>query len=223
MAVVSSCRLRLPAISRRSTNAARSLPGHGAVGCHPASASESPSVVQPFAHLSLRATNLGQTVLGDHRARGVDQCLLENAFQLAHVAGPVVVLQHLHRLGLDLRDALAHARVVHRQKVIDQQIQITLAIAQRRQADQKALQPVQQILAKLLFAHQRVQVAVRGGNDPHVGREWSGCRRRVRTSAPAAGAAFCSAATPACRRSRPERWCRLSIARTCRCAANRRP
>ncbi len=54
------------------------------------------------------------------------------------------------------------------EEVLDQQRNVFLAVAQRRQRDVDHVQPVIQILAELAFFHQLAQVRIGRGQDAHV-------------------------------------------------------
>ncbi len=78
--------------------------------------------------------------------------------------------QQRERLGTEARrlDPLAGAEELG--EVPHQKRNVLAPIAQRRQLDLDALEPVVEIVAKATLGHQRLQIAVRGGHQPHVDR-----------------------------------------------------
>ena len=53
--------------------------------------------------------------------------------------------------------------------MLDQRRDVVGALAQRRQADGHDVQPVEQVLAEQSLRDQLAQVAMGGGDDPHIG------------------------------------------------------
>ena len=66
--------------------------------------------------------------------------------QLADVARPGVLEQHLHGAALEAGQPLAIALRVLPEKVLREQRQVFAPVAQRRQADLDRVQPEQQVL-----------------------------------------------------------------------------
>ena len=74
----------------------------------------------------------------------------QGVLQFAHIAGPVVFFQRLDGAGSDgFRRALVFAGDFL-QKIIHQQRNVLAPVAQRRNVDAHDVEPVKQILAKLL-------------------------------------------------------------------------
>ena len=88
----------------------------------------------------------------DELAARQNRGALDDVAQLAHVARPVVELEHPHRLGRDRLDVASVARVELVEERLDDERQIVLAIAQRRQLDREDVEPVVEIVAQLAVA-----------------------------------------------------------------------
>ena len=82
----------------------------------------------------------------DQRALRHQHRALDRVIELADVAGPAVLEQHLHRAALEPGEALPVALRVLAEEVLREQRQILAAIAQRRQPDLDRVQPEQQVL-----------------------------------------------------------------------------
>ena len=92
---------------------------------------------------------------------------LDGVFQFAHVAGPVVGHQAAHGVfGDGAHGPLRIAELF--EEGADQQRNIALALAQRRQFDLHHVQPEEEVLAEPAGADGRFQVAIGGGDDAHV-------------------------------------------------------
>src|SRR5678815_1593739 len=94
--------------------------------------------------------------------RAQDHGTLDNVAQLADIARPVIVLEHFHRRRFHGRHTLVVARVELGDERLDQQRQVFLPLAERRQLDGEDVQPVEEIFAQLAALH--------GLNRHHVGR-----------------------------------------------------
>ena len=84
----------------------------------------------------------------DQRALRHQHRALDRVIELADVAGPGVLEQHLHRAALEAGEPLAVALRVLAEEVLRQQRQILAAVAQRRQPDLDRVQPEEQVLAE---------------------------------------------------------------------------
>ena len=82
----------------------------------------------------------------DQRSGGHQHGALDRVIELADVAGPGVLEQHLHRAALEPGQPLAIALRVLPQEVLREQRQVLAAIAQRRQPDLDGVQAEQQVL-----------------------------------------------------------------------------
>ncbi len=67
--------------------------------------------------------------------------------------------------------ALAQLRRVLRQEVLDQQRDVAAPLAERRQGDGHDVEPVEEVLAEAALAHHRLEIAVGGGEHPHIDAE----------------------------------------------------
>src|SRR4051794_14625108 len=124
--------------------------------------------------LLLRRRLLGQhrrqVLRLDERARRQDRRALDHVAQLADVPRPAVVFEHAHRLLIDAGDVLLIARVEFVDERLDEQRQIVLALAKRRQAERKDVEAVVQILAQLSGLHRFGRIDVGRGDDADVDR-----------------------------------------------------
>src|SRR5690348_12976194 len=68
--------------------------------------------------------------------------------QFAHISGPAILLQALHRRVVDRLDRQTLLRG-KRGKMADQRRNVRAALAQRRQADRRDIEPIEQIVAEL--------------------------------------------------------------------------
>ena len=144
----------------------------------------------------------------DEPALGHDRRPLDDVAQLADVAGPGVPLEDPHRALVDRGHRPAVARVELADERLNEQRQILLAVAQRRQADREHVEAVEQIFAQPARAA-----------PPRADPRWSprsrGCPRPARcgrrgggTCAPAARAAASPAWAASSPRSRRGTACR---------------
>src|ERR1043166_3117325 len=98
---------------------------------------------------------------GDHRP-------LDDALQLTHVAGPVVLLELIQGLFLHGFELSPDLLVELGDEETDQQRDVFLALPERRDRDGENIETVEQVLPELPLADLFLQVAVGGGDDPHV-------------------------------------------------------
>src|SRR6185312_4134743 len=97
-----------------------------------------------------------QLAIGAHRGHAA----LEDVAQLAHVAGPVVLLEEAQRAPGQLRAAA--------EKVPRQWRDVLLALAQGRHAHAQHRQAMIGVLAEAALAHLALEIAVGGGDDAYV-------------------------------------------------------
>ena len=93
---------------------------------------------------------------------------LDRILQLAHVAGPVVRDQQLHRVGREAVDRLGVLLRIALEEELRERRNVAPAIAQRRHLERDHVQPVIQIFAEPAFRHLLRQVAIRRRDHPHV-------------------------------------------------------
>jgi len=105
----------------------------------------------------------GDRFLGIEGGQAVDQ-----VFQLAHVARPIVGHQAFRGLALDDLPRQALARRLG-EEGLDQFGDVLEPFAQRRQAQRHDVQAVEQILAEAALAGQLGQVLMGRGDDAHIG------------------------------------------------------
>ena len=104
----------------------------------------------------------------DELAVGQDDRAFDDVAHLAHVARPVVLLEDPHRRGIDCRNGLVVALVELGEERLDQQREVVLALAQRRQLDGEDVEAVVEILAQLAVLHGVRGIDVGRGNDADV-------------------------------------------------------
>ena len=140
----------------------------------------------------------------------------QSMLQLAHVAGPGVLQEHVQRLRGKL---LSPGRLMFGdlvEKMFGQLGDIGRTIPQRRHAQRDHVQAVVKILAEAAIRDRFEQVGVGSGDHAHVDGKRSRNCRCAGSRAPAARAAAWPAAAAASRRFRPGRWCRGAPVRTAR-------
>ncbi|CCJ84281.1 hypothetical protein BN133_658 [Cronobacter dublinensis 582] len=94
---------------------------------------------------------------------------LNHVFQLAHVALPFHFAQRVQRFSGNAVDAASQAAGDFKRKRLHQQRNVFRALAQRRQMDREHVQTVIEIASELAVRHHLAQIAVSGGDKPHVG------------------------------------------------------
>ena len=101
-----------------------------------------------------------------------DDRVLDHVLQLAHVPRPGAPAQRVERGVAELRNrrvGVAVAPPVALEKVLGQQLHVVGALAQRRHVDRHHAQPVVQVFPQRAVLQCLVRVAVRRGDEPHVG------------------------------------------------------
>src|SRR6266566_3190738 len=112
----------------------------------------------------------GQVVQRDRVGDREREGALDRVLQLAHVAGPAVDAQALHRLGGEaLRRHLVLAAEAL-EEVLDQQRDVLRPGAQRRQREVHHVEAVVEVLPEAAGPHLALEVAVAGGDEAHVDR-----------------------------------------------------
>ena len=107
-----------------------------------------------------RAHLVGQVLRHDLRLRVEDDRPLDDVLQLAHVAGPRVLLQALHRLVGDAHDVLAGGRVEVADGVPAGRRDVLPAVAEGRRRDRHDVEPVVEVGAELPLPDELLQVLV---------------------------------------------------------------
>src|ERR1700676_684269 len=100
----------------------------------------------------LAANTFGKQIDVDALLRGEDDGALDDTFQFAHVAGPIVIHQELHSAGRKLTHGFAVLQTIAHEEMSEQRRHIFAAIAQRGKLEMNYVQAVVQILAKAAFA-----------------------------------------------------------------------
>src|ERR1019366_814616 len=83
-----------------------------------------------------------------------DEGALENVLELAHVPGPVVVEERLHRGGRDGRDGLAVLGGGPREERLHEERDVLAALAERRERDRDDAKAVEEVLAEAPVGHE---------------------------------------------------------------------
>ena len=99
---------------------------------------------------------------------GRDYGPLNHVLQFPHVSGPTVILESAHIVGSQRRDGAPHLGGEPTGKGRSQTYYVVAALAQRRQAERKHVQPVEEILTEFSLADGFLQIAIRRGQYPDV-------------------------------------------------------
>src|SRR5581483_8435724 len=110
----------------------------------------------------------------DHPALGGDHGPFDHVLELAHVAGPFVRGQQLHGLGRELAGLRVRREAVLVAEIRHQLGDVFLLLPKWRQMQGNDIEPVEQVLPEPALLDLLGQVAVGGGNDPHVHLDWRG-------------------------------------------------
>ena len=121
-----------------------------------------------FGRADAGGERLGQVLRLDVAALTEDEGVLDDVLQFADVAGEIMAHERGQGLVRYADDVLALLGAVFADKMLDEQGDVLLALAQGRQADLDHVEPVEQVVAEGARPHQRLQVAVGGGDDAHV-------------------------------------------------------
>src|SRR5271154_5782396 len=103
--------------------------------------------------------------------RGKYDGALDDIFQLANVAGPIVVHQEFHCTRRKLAHRLGVLQAIAREEVSEQRGDVFPAIAQRGQLEMNYIQAVVQVLAEAALADKRQQFNVGSSNDADINFE----------------------------------------------------
>ena len=110
----------------------------------------------------------GEQASADERGGGENYAALDDVFELADVAGPLVVDESAHGVWGEFADleVVLFGEVV--EEAVDEQGDIFSAAAQRRHLDGDDVEAVVEIVAELAFADGLAEVDVGGGDDADV-------------------------------------------------------
>src|SRR5689334_20568906 len=97
---------------------------------------------------------------GDGVALREQERFSDDIFQFAHITGPGVRLQKIHRIRMNGRFGRAEFGPVLMEKVADNGRNIFAAIAQGRQVDDNDAESIVKVVAKLLLANGVFEVAI---------------------------------------------------------------
>jgi hypothetical protein len=93
---------------------------------------------------------------------------MDHVLELAHVAGPVVAREVLHRVGGHPGDPLARIGRILGEEVLHESRHVLEPLPERRQVDRKHHHPVVEVLSEGTVPRQLLEVTVRGRDDPYV-------------------------------------------------------
>src|SRR5580704_940004 len=104
----------------------------------------------------------------------VAQCYsaLNHVLQFADVSRPIVLLHKFQCLLLDRLDLLPHLLSKSANEVFDQDRNIGCSLAQRGHFDRHNIQPVKEVLAKVTFAYELIQIAMGCGQHSNIYGNW---------------------------------------------------
>src|SRR6267378_1045896 len=105
----------------------------------------------------------------ERRSRRQNDRTLDNVLQLAHVAGPRVADEQVHRLGRDAFGRLAESPGEATDEERHELGDLLDALAQRRRTDREDAQPVEEVVAKPAAPHRVLEIAIGGRDDTDVG------------------------------------------------------
>ena len=94
---------------------------------------------------------------------------LDDVFELAHIAGPVIGRQCGHHCRRDRLNPFMHAAGIFVHKVPHEEGNVFPPLAQRRDHDGEDVQPVIEVAAKVFLGDHLRQVRVRGGDQAGIG------------------------------------------------------
>ena len=108
-------------------------------------------------------------IAGAHQRSGRKQhATLDRVVELANVPRPGMLVKDLRGDGIESTDGLAVALRIAAQKMVCEQIDVFLALAQRRQVNFNRIQPEKQVLAESPGSCLRGYIHVGGGDHAHV-------------------------------------------------------
>ena len=95
--------------------------------------------------------------------------MFDRSSQLANITRPVIRQQRVRRVGrqIDKRLVIRLAEVT--QESANQNWDIFPSFAQRRHGDAHHVEAKIKVVAEFSFAHELLEIFVRGSNDPHIG------------------------------------------------------
>src|SRR6267154_1945427 len=120
------------------------------------------------AHNFLAADVLREQIDVDALLRGKNYGALDNVFELAHIAGPVVIHKQLQRRGSKVAQGLVVFLAVADEEMGEQRRNIFAAITQGRQGQVNDVETMVQIFAEAAFANECEQLHVGRGDDADI-------------------------------------------------------
>src|ERR1700682_5017490 len=101
----------------------------------------------------------------NQRAGSEENAALDRVIELPHIARPRMLVEELHRHGIETGDGFAIALRVAAQEVMRQKIDVFFAFAQRRQMNFDGVEPKEQILAEASGSGFGSDVNIGGSDD----------------------------------------------------------
>src|SRR6266576_1577227 len=95
-------------------------------------------------------------------------CAFDDVFQLTNIAGPVVTRKHIYGRRRNALDALAVLARILLEKMIRQEQNVRLALAQGRHEDRKNVETIVEVLTKLALGNGLLNVLISSSHQPHI-------------------------------------------------------
>ena len=96
------------------------------------------------------------------------KCVLDGIFQLAYIAGPIIVHDNTHGILGDVLDCRSCLLIEMSDKVIDQQWNIFFSSSQRRKMDGKNLETVIEVIPEMSPTDEIVKILLACGDNPYI-------------------------------------------------------
>src|SRR6266571_2892133 len=111
---------------------------------------------------------LGEVFRRNHAAAFQDSNAFYSIFELAHIARPVIVFQHLQGFWCDPRQMLLFLSIKTSDKMRHQQRDIRQTLPQGWQSNGNDIEAPIQIIAELLAGHEVFKILIGGGDDTDI-------------------------------------------------------
>src|SRR5213592_2185116 len=125
-------------------------------------------VDRDFPHAARRRQRRWQGVDAEDLTASQHDRPLDDVFELANVAGPVIVLEHDERIGRHRRHALAELARELLDEVSDEEGNVLAPIPKGRQVDRDDVESIKEVLAEQPVGHRLAEVTVGRGDESHV-------------------------------------------------------
>ena len=124
--------------------------------------------VHQFGAASCRGRRRSWNRNGQSCTRCRNHRALHDVAEFANVAGPRIGLQRCHVLPADRLDAPAEGVREFFNETPDEDRNVLAPLTQRRHADREDVEPVVEIVPERPRSHQLLEIAMGGGDNPHV-------------------------------------------------------